>query len=371
MMYKKILPILASLMLLGGCSATTTQEQPNGHKEPTSSVISVAPKTATKEADVDYGSVQDKEPTESLCESVLTPSVLKQLGGQVSYNGNGSFIVANNDPNITVTSTTKAYAKEPPIAANQQLQKAVALLNHSTYQGSNRSQTSSDGHSNSSTIDPPGWHQMKLLSSPYSELYNRGHSLGYALVGNLPGFDASEANPDNISSQTAWANQADGGSQGDGQNYYEGIVRDAIKSGETVEYSVQPVYDGNNIVPSGSEIEAKGIGNDVSFNVFVPNVEPGVAINYATGLASIQTGKATVTSSQASATSASKSSQATNADSNFATSKRVVYVASKGKSNAYWYNENDMPSDTNRANVVTMTEAQAIAAGKHHSEDEK
>ena len=49
---------------------------------------------------------------------------------------------------------------------------------------------------------------------------------------------------------------------------------------------------------------------------------------------------------------------------------RIVYVADHGKSKVYWYSKDRMPSKTNKANVVEMTEADAIAAGKTPSKTE-
>lgn len=46
---------------------------------------------------------------------------------------------------------------------------------------------------------------------------------------------------------------------------------------------------------------------------------------------------------------------------------RIVYVANHGESKVYWYSKDRMPSKTNKANVVEMTEADAIAAGKRLS----
>lgn len=49
---------------------------------------------------------------------------------------------------------------------------------------------------------------------------------------------------------------------------------------------------------------------------------------------------------------------------------RIVYVAKNGQAKVYWYNKDRMPSKTNKANVVEMTEADAIAAGKRPSKTE-
>ncbi|MDU2588741.1 MAG: deoxyribonuclease [Streptococcus sp.] len=49
---------------------------------------------------------------------------------------------------------------------------------------------------------------------------------------------------------------------------------------------------------------------------------------------------------------------------------RIVYVAKNGQAKVYWYNKDRMPSSTNKANVIEMTEADAIAAGKTPSKKE-
>lgn len=49
---------------------------------------------------------------------------------------------------------------------------------------------------------------------------------------------------------------------------------------------------------------------------------------------------------------------------------RIVYVANHGNAKVYWYSKDRMPPKTNKANVVEMTEADAVAAGKRPSKTE-
>jgi DNA-entry nuclease len=49
-------------------------------------------------------------------------------------------------------------------------------------------------------------------------------------------------------------------------------------------YRVTPVYEGSNLVASGVQMEAASVEDDeIRFNVYCYNVQPGVEINYQTG----------------------------------------------------------------------------------------
>lgn len=49
---------------------------------------------------------------------------------------------------------------------------------------------------------------------------------------------------------------------------------------------------------------------------------------------------------------------------------RTVFVTGGGKSDVYWYSTSSMPARTNKNNIITMTEAEALTQGKRHSKTE-
>lgn len=242
-----------------------------------------AQSSVKSDAKVNYGSTSDEHPNESLASSVLTANVVKQLGtNSVRFNGNGAFILNNNKTDLNAKVSSAPYVQLAEQDSLGRAGAANALLTKASRQYQSRDQTG-----NSRQMQPVGWHQLSIGGN-YKMLYNRGHSIGYALAGSVRGFDASEANPQNITAQTAWANQASNGNDSNtGQNYYETQVRRAQDNRKTVRYRVTPVYDGDNLVPSGSHLEAKSSDGSLEFNVFVPNVEPGVVIDYSTGYAKV------------------------------------------------------------------------------------
>ncbi len=242
-----------------------------------------AQSSVKSDAKVNYGSTSDEHPNESLASSVLTANVVKQLGtNSVRFNGNGAFILNDNKTDLNAKVSSAPYVQLAKQDSLGRASVANALLTKASRQYQSRDQTG-----NSRQMQPVGWHQLSIGGN-YKMLYNRGHSIGYALAGSVRGFDASEANPQNITAQTAWANQASNGNDSNtGQNYYETQVRRAQDNRKTVRYRVTPVYDGDNLVPSGSHLEAKSSDGSLEFNVFVPNVEPGVVINYSTGYAKV------------------------------------------------------------------------------------
>lgn len=122
-------------------------------------------------------------------------------------------------------------------------------------------------------IKPSGWHTVKyeIVSGKY--LYNRCHLIGYQLTGE-------NANEKNLITCTRSMNTT-------GMLEWENQVADYVKETENhVLYRVTPIFEGDNLLATGVEIEAKSIEDDgkgVQFHVFVYNVQEGIEIDYQTG----------------------------------------------------------------------------------------
>ena len=124
-------------------------------------------------------------------------------------------------------------------------------------------------------VKPSGWQTVKymgLVDGNY--LYNRCHLIGYQLAGE-------NANEKNLITGTRYLNV-------EGMLPFENKVADYIKKypKRHVLYRVTPIYEGDNLVASGVQMEAYSVedkGKGVCFNVFCYNVQPGVIIDYSNG----------------------------------------------------------------------------------------
>ena len=123
-------------------------------------------------------------------------------------------------------------------------------------------------------VKPTGWQTVKYDCVDGKYLYNRCHLIGYQLSGE-------NANKQNLITGTRYLNV-------DGMLPFENMVADYVKeTANHVLYRVMPVFEGDNLVASGVVMEAKSVednGEGVSYNVYVYNVQPGVEIDYATGM---------------------------------------------------------------------------------------
>lgn len=123
-------------------------------------------------------------------------------------------------------------------------------------------------------IIPSGWHDDELEMLKYKNLYNRCHLIAYSLSNE-------NDNEENIITGTRYFNIS-------GMTPFENKVRKYLQNNEEahVLYRVTPIFEGDNLLASGVQIEAKSVednGKEICFNVYVYNVQPGVEIDYSTG----------------------------------------------------------------------------------------
>ena len=68
---------------------------------------------------------------------------------------------------------------------------------------------------------------------------------------------------------------------------FENKVANYVKeTNNHVLYRVTPIFEGNNLLASGTQMEAYSVedqGKGISFNVYVYNIQEGITIDYKTG----------------------------------------------------------------------------------------
>lgn len=124
-------------------------------------------------------------------------------------------------------------------------------------------------------IKPTGWHTVRyddLIADKY--LYNRCHLIAFCLAGE-------NANEKNLITGTRYMNT-------EGMLPFEILLAEYIDDhpNSPVLYRATPIYEGDNLVASGVELEAYSLeddGRSICFHVFCYNVQPGIEIDYATG----------------------------------------------------------------------------------------
>ena len=126
---------------------------------------------------------------------------------------------------------------------------------------------------NISEVKPTGWQRVEYDFIDGGLLYNRCHLIAYQLTGE-------NANEKNLITGTRYMNE-------EGMNPFEIMVGDYVReTGNRVLYRVTPIFEGDELLARGVQMEAWSIednGEGICFNVYCYNVQPGIEIDYATG----------------------------------------------------------------------------------------
>lgn len=124
-----------------------------------------------------------------------------------------------------------------------------------------------------SQVRPTGWQNAEYDFVDGGYLYNRCHLIGFQLTGE-------NANERNLITGTRYMNV-------EGMLPFENMVADYVReTGNHVLYRVTPVFEAEELVARGVQMEAWSVedeGDGVCFNVYVYNSQPGVEIDYRTG----------------------------------------------------------------------------------------
>ena len=270
----------------GGSSYTESYDDPTTENTDNSATneTTSSSETPSTESSKDE-TVSTSKPTESNKPSSVGNGTAKpvDLSSIPAYSGSPYVTVNNNVPSFSSSElTTKGYEKYSSLDSLNRCGFAIASCGKEIMPAEN------EERGNISSIKPSGWNQAKYDGISGGWLWNRCHLIGWQL-------SAENANKQNLITGTRYMNI-------NGMLPFENMVADYIReTGNHVAYRITPIYNGNNLVCSGVQMEAYSIedsGEGIEFNVYCYNVQPGININYADGSSSSENSGSTTTETQ-------------------------------------------------------------------------
>ncbi|MBE6156143.1 MAG: hypothetical protein E7161_00140 [Firmicutes bacterium] len=207
-----------------------------------------------------------KDEITSFLNSYAYKNISYNLDEIPEYNGDAFVIINNNEPNLKIEEGSKESFE---FYSSQDLlgRSGVAFANIGIDLMPNEERGSIG------SIKPTGWHTIKYDIVEGKYLYNRCHLIGHQLSGE-------NANPENLITCTRQMNV-------EGMLTFENMVAEYVEETKNhVLYRVTPIYEGDNLLASGVQMEALSVednGEGIKFNVYVYNVQDGVKIDYSNG----------------------------------------------------------------------------------------
>ena len=235
--------------------------------------------------------------------TLITPVSAYELDDIPQYNGTPYVEIHDNEPQFNSSDMNKkSFESYSNLDSLDRPQVAYANISKDLMPNTKRTSIG--------TVKPTGWHTVRYKGIDGKYLYNRCHLIGYQLTGE-------NANRKNLMTGTRYLNV-------EGMLPFENEVCDYIKkTNHHVLYRVTPIYDSDNLVANGVQMEAYSVedkGQGISFNVYCYNVQPDVEIDYATGDSSLLADAAV----QSDSTDSSGQKAAVTSDESVETEKSTV-----------------------------------------------
>ena len=256
-----------SCMVATGCGNTEALSQEQEKEIVTTVTESETAVTTVSESETsDTESEATNEPAAQSVQTQPSTEVTISVADIPAYAGDPYVTINDNEPQFLETDlATSSYEYYSDLDDLDRCGVVYACI------GTDLMPTEERG--NIGSVKPSGWHTVKYDIVDGKYLYNRCHLIGYQLSGE-------NANINNLITGTRYLNV-------EGMLPFENMVVDYVKeTGNHVLYRVAPVFEGDNLVASGVQIEAQSVedqGEGILFNVYCYNVQPGVTIDYATG----------------------------------------------------------------------------------------
>ena len=294
--------------------------------------------------------IENSNDTNSSTQNTTADSSNITIDNIPAYSGDDYIILNNNIPNFSESDlTTTSFEEYAPLDDLGRCGVAYSNIGTDIMPTEKRESISS--------VKPSGWHSVKYDIVEGKYLYNRSHLIGYQLT-------AENANDRNLITGTRYFNATL-------MLPYENMVADYIKeTNNHVLYRVTPVFEGNNLVATGVQMEAKSVednGEGIEFNVFVYNVQPGITIDYATGNSALSDEEinSTDSSNTSSASNNNSISSSNTPSSNNTTSTEETIIRGNSKSKIYHCpGQRDYENMADSDYLVNFnSEEEAIAAG--------
>jgi DNA-entry nuclease len=267
-----LIAFLLTVCLLFSACGSETSSQPYENTSNLSSISSTQSETnnetessETQDNDVSSETESSRQETQKSTTSTIgKPSV--SLSNIPAYSGKAFVALNNNEPFFSSSElTTKSFEQYSNLDSLGRCGVVMACVGKDIMPTEERGSIGQ--------VKPTGWHTVKYDCVDGKYLYNRCHLIGYQLTGE-------NANTKNLITGTRYMNV-------EGMLPFENMVSDFVKeTGYHVMYRVTPIFEGNNLLVNGVQMEAYSVeddGDGICFNVFVYNIQPQIAINYANG----------------------------------------------------------------------------------------